>query len=98
MMKLLNILRNINAPYIIRHAVQLIEKIPCFMALATVFVINRELEQGIVAGGYGMYQLKKNSADGRTFIWKNTIELIKQNPFGVSIGNFSGSYRSEERR
>jgi Lipid A core - O-antigen ligase and related enzymes len=46
----------------------------------------------IVAGGFGMYKLKKDSADGRTFIWKNTIELIKQNPFGVGIGSFSGSY------
>ena len=46
----------------------------------------------IAAGGFGMYKLKKDSADGRMFIWKNTIELIKQNPFGVGIGNFSGSY------
>ena len=46
----------------------------------------------IITGGFGMYILKKDSADGRTFIWKNTIELIKQNPFGVGIGNFSGSY------
>ena len=46
----------------------------------------------IIAGGFGMYKLKKDSADGRTFIWKNTIELIKQNPLGVGIGNFSGSY------
>ena len=46
----------------------------------------------IVAGGYSAYQLKKDSADGRTFIWKNTIELIKQNPLGVGLGNFSGSY------
>jgi Lipid A core - O-antigen ligase and related enzymes len=46
----------------------------------------------IIAGGYGMYKFKKDSADGRTFIWKNTIELIKQNPLGVGIGNFSGSY------
>jgi tetratricopeptide (TPR) repeat protein len=43
-------------------------------------------------GLFGMYSLKKDSADGRSFIWKNTIELIKQNPFGVGIGNFSGSY------
>jgi tetratricopeptide (TPR) repeat protein len=40
----------------------------------------------------GIYQLKKDSADGRLFIWKNTIELIKQKPSGVGIGNFSGSY------
>jgi O-antigen ligase len=46
----------------------------------------------IAAGGFGMYYLKKDSADGRAFIWKNSIELIKQNPMGVGIGNFSGSY------
>ena len=46
----------------------------------------------VIASGFGMYKLKKDSADGRTFIWKNTIELIKQNPMGVGIGNFSGSY------
>jgi len=46
----------------------------------------------IIAGGFGMYKLKKDSADGRTFIWKNTIELIKRNPLGVGIGNFSGNY------
>ena len=46
----------------------------------------------IAAGCFGMYKLKKDSADGRTLIWKNSIELIKQNPLGVGIGNFSGSY------
>jgi tetratricopeptide (TPR) repeat protein len=46
----------------------------------------------MTVGGFGMYYLKKDSADGRTFIWKNSIELIKQNPMGVGIGNFSGSY------
>ena len=43
-------------------------------------------------GVFGTYHLKKDSADGRTFIWKNTIELIKQKPFGVGLGHFSGSY------
>ena len=46
----------------------------------------------IITSCWGMYKIKKDSADGRTFIWKNTIELIKQNPVGVGIGNFSGSY------
>jgi O-antigen ligase len=46
----------------------------------------------IIVGGVGMYHLKKDSANGRMLIWKNTIELIKQNPMGVGIGNFSGSY------
>ena len=68
---------------------------------ANMFIINNKkkciiastlIALSITAGSFGMYQLKKDSADGRTFIWKNTIELIKQNPLGVSIGNFSGSY------
>jgi hypothetical protein len=46
----------------------------------------------LVVSNFGMYYLKKDSADGRSFIWKNTIELIKQNPMGVGIGHFSGSY------
>jgi len=46
----------------------------------------------IISGGFGMYRFKKDSADGRLFMWKNTIELINQNPMGVGIGNFSGSY------
>jgi tetratricopeptide (TPR) repeat protein len=46
----------------------------------------------MAAGGFGMYQIKKDSADGRALIWKNSLELIKQNPKGVGIGNFSGSY------
>ena len=46
----------------------------------------------VIAGGLEAYKLKKDSADGRSFIWKNTIELIKQNPLGVGIGNYSGSY------
>ena len=46
----------------------------------------------IIIGCFGLYILKKDSASGRAFIWKNTIELIKQNPAGVGLGNFSGSY------
>jgi len=46
----------------------------------------------IASGGYSVYYLKKDSADGRAFIWKNTLELIRQNPVGVGLGNYSGSY------
>ena len=46
----------------------------------------------IVSVGYSAYQLKKDSADGRALIWKNTFELIRQNPMGVGLGNYSGSY------
>lgn len=42
--------------------------------------------------GYGLYAFKKNSADGRLLIWKNTITLIKNNPHGVGVGFYSGNY------
>ncbi|WP_157970291.1 O-antigen ligase family protein [Albibacterium indicum] len=41
---------------------------------------------------YSLYVFKKDSADGRFLIWKNTIEQIKDNPFGVGIGFYAGSY------
>ncbi|MDR1223068.1 MAG: O-antigen ligase family protein [Tannerella sp.] len=63
-----------------------IHKRICILIACTAFLLIT------VAGGFGMYYLKKDSADGRAFIWKNSIELIKQNPVGVGTGNFSGSY------
>lgn len=50
----------------------------------------------LVAGGMGMYYLKKNSADGRTLIWKNSMQTILHHPKGVGIGNFGGSYGDEQ--
>lgn len=46
----------------------------------------------IVVACIGMYYLKKDSADGRAFIWKNAFQTILHHPTGVGIGNFSGSY------
>jgi len=45
-----------------------------------------------LAGFTGMYFLKKDSADGRAFIWKNAVQTILRHPMGVGIGNFAGSY------
>lgn len=42
--------------------------------------------------GYGLYAFKKNSADGRLLIWKNTITQIKDNPIGVGVGFYAGNY------
>ncbi len=45
----------------------------------------------------GMYLLKKDSADGRILIWKNSISLIKENPFsGVGFGLFGGAYGNKQ--
>ena len=46
----------------------------------------------LLAGCAGMYYLKKDSADGRAFIWKNAVQTVWHHPMGVGIGNFSGSY------
>ncbi|MDR1584409.1 MAG: O-antigen ligase family protein [Prevotellaceae bacterium] len=40
----------------------------------------------------GMYFLKKESADGRTLIWKIALQTAKEHPLGVGLGNFSGAY------
>lgn len=39
-----------------------------------------------------IYLLKKDSADGRILIWKNTMKVITSNPLGIGIGNFPGYY------
>lgn len=50
----------------------------------------------LFTGMAGMYYLKKDSADGRVLIWKNSIQLILDHPQGVGIGNFSGSYGNQQ--
>jgi tetratricopeptide (TPR) repeat protein len=50
----------------------------------------------IAAGCSGMYQLKKDSADGRLLTWKIALRTAVHHPWGVGIGNFSGSYGHEQ--
>ena len=40
----------------------------------------------------GMYHLKKDSANGRTLMWKIALHAAKKHPLGVGLGNFSGAY------
>jgi tetratricopeptide (TPR) repeat protein len=40
----------------------------------------------------GLFLLKKDSAWGRVFTWKIAAQTIQENPFGVGLGNFGGSY------
>jgi tetratricopeptide (TPR) repeat protein len=47
-------------------------------------------------GAVGIYQLKKNSADGRALIWKTTMKMIPKHPMGVGLGHFSGAYGEEQ--
>jgi len=46
----------------------------------------------IIGSLSGMYHLKKDSADGRSLIWKISLQTLAKNPFGVGLGNFSGKY------
>ena len=59
------------------------------LILSIVFVL-------IAAGAVGIYQLKKNSADGRFLIWKTSLQLIPKYPLGVGLGHFSGAYGKEQ--
>ncbi len=45
----------------------------------------------------GMYLVKRDSADGRVLIWKNTVSLIKDNPLsGVGFSQFGGAYGDKQ--
>lgn len=50
----------------------------------------------LVCGAAGIYQLKKNSADGRALIWKTTLQMIPKHPMGVGLGHFPGAYGEEQ--
>jgi tetratricopeptide (TPR) repeat protein len=43
-----------------------------------------------------MYYLKKDSADGRSLMWKIALQTAVKHPFGVGLGNFSGAYGDEQ--
>lgn len=45
-----------------------------------------------------LYSFKKDSANGRFLIWKNSITAIVDNPGGVGIGYFSGTYGKEQKK
>lgn len=55
---------------------------------------------GVIAAchfiAWGIYQLKTESADGRLLIWKNTIQMIINNPSGVGLGYFPGQYGNSQ--
>lgn len=51
----------------------------------------------LVGASLGFYHLKKDSADGRAFIWKNTISAIHHHPMGVGVGSFARYYGEEQK-
>ena len=47
--------------------------------------------------GFGLYTIKKGSADGRVLIWRVTSQLIKQKPImGHGSGAFAALYMNEQ--
>jgi tetratricopeptide (TPR) repeat protein len=46
----------------------------------------------LVVSMSGLFLLKKDSAWGRAFTWKISLQTIKKHPLGVGLGNFGGSY------
>lgn len=45
----------------------------------------------------GLYYLKKDSADGRTLIWKLSMEMASKTWFGEGLGGFSGGYGKAQK-
>ena len=60
------------------------------------YILRFVLPAVFALGCIGMYYLKKDSADGRALIWKISLQTAWHHPFGVGIGNFSGSYGDEQ--
>jgi O-antigen polymerase len=50
-----------------------------------------------VAGGYGLYSIKRGSADGRVLMWQVTSSLISERPLtGYGSGAFDAHYMSRQ--
>lgn len=60
-----------------------------------VFIVSGVVSLSIICF-IGVYRLKKDSADGRAFIWKTSVQVIKKHPFGVGLGNFPGVYGEKQ--
>ncbi|PRD56761.1 O-antigen ligase family protein [Sphingobacterium gobiense] len=65
--------------------------------------IGRKIGQAIVfltiicVAVAGLYYLKKDSADGRTLIWKLSMQMASRTWFGEGLGRFSGGYGNEQK-
>lgn len=46
----------------------------------------------IVTGGLKLYEMKKDSADGRLLIWKLSARMIAEKPMGYGYGMFEKNY------
>ncbi len=53
----------------------------------------------VLIAGFGLYAMKKGSADGRVLIWQVTSQLIKQKPIaGHGSGAFAALYINEQAK
>ena len=63
-------------------------KLKAFVLIAITLVI-------LIATAIFLYQIKKDSADGRTFIWKSSLEIIKDKPiFGSGFDSYINSFNN----
>jgi len=46
----------------------------------------------LAVSAVGMYDLKKNSADGRLLTWKVSLTAVAKHPSGVGLGHFPSAY------
>lgn len=50
----------------------------------------------VILALFGVYNLKKDSADGRLFMWKISLQTLINHPNGVGIGQFPHAYGEEQ--
>jgi tetratricopeptide (TPR) repeat protein len=60
-----------------------------------IFILSGTIILSII-GLISVYNLKKDSADGRALIWKVSTQVIKEYLLGVGLGNFSGKYGDKQ--
>ncbi|WP_350629501.1 O-antigen ligase family protein, partial [Acinetobacter baumannii] len=46
--------------------------------------------------GYSLYKMKINSSDGRIFFWKNSVQMVMENPLGYGYGMFEKEYNLKQ--
>jgi O-antigen polymerase len=69
------------------HSFSIPMRVLCLLAILLVVLVI----------GFGLYTMKKGSADGRVLIWQVTSQLIKQKPItGHGSGAFAALYMNEQ--
>ncbi len=50
----------------------------------------------LLLSGFGLYQMKQDSADGRRLVWKVSAEMVKAHPWGIGTGMFEHDYNLQQ--